>query len=52
MLYHALIFLLVALVAAAFGFGGIAPASAGMAQFLALVFFTLSAITMLIRSMR
>ncbi|MBS0219567.1 MAG: DUF1328 domain-containing protein [Proteobacteria bacterium] len=47
MLYWALIFLLVALVAAAFGFGGIATTAAGIAQILfvvALVLFVLSVV--------
>ncbi len=45
MLYWALVFLLVALVAAVFGFGGIASTAAGIAQILfvvALVLFVLS----------
>jgi uncharacterized membrane protein YtjA (UPF0391 family) len=45
MLYWALMFLLVALVAAVFGFGGIASTAAGIAQILfviALVLFVLS----------
>lgn len=45
MLYWALMFLVVALVAALFGFGGIASSAAGMAQILfvvALVLFLVS----------
>lgn len=45
MLYWALMFLLIALVAAVFGFGGIASTAAGIAQILfvvALVLFVLS----------
>jgi len=45
MLYWALMFLLIALVAAVFGFGGIATTAAGIAQILfvvALVLFVLS----------
>ncbi len=45
MLYWALMFLLVALVAAVFGFGGIASTATGMAQILfvvALVLFVVS----------
>ena len=38
MLYWALIFLVVALIAGALGFGGIAGASAGIAQILFFVF--------------
>ncbi|HPG21605.1 MAG TPA: DUF1328 domain-containing protein, partial [Amaricoccus sp.] len=41
MLYWALVFLAVALVAALFGFGGIASASAGIAQILFFVFIVL-----------
>lgn len=45
MLYWALMFLIVALVAAVFGFGGIASTATGIAQVLfvvALVFFVVS----------
>ncbi len=45
MLYWAMMFLLIALVAAVFGFGGIASTAAGIAQILfvvALVLFVLS----------
>jgi uncharacterized membrane protein YtjA (UPF0391 family) len=45
MLYWALMFLVIALVAAVFGFGGIASTAAGMAQILfviALVLFIIS----------
>ena len=52
MLYWALAFLLLAIVAAAFGFGGIASASAGIAQIifgLFLVLFVLSLIFALMR---
>ena len=45
MLYWALMFLVIALVAAVFGFGGIASTAAGMAQILfviALVLFVVS----------
>jgi uncharacterized membrane protein YtjA (UPF0391 family) len=41
MLYWALIFFVVALIAAAFGFGGIASASAGIAQVLFVIFLIL-----------
>ena len=41
MLYWALVFLIVSLVAAAFGFGGIAAASAGIAEILFYVFLAL-----------
>jgi uncharacterized membrane protein YtjA (UPF0391 family) len=45
MLYWALMFLVIALVAAVFGFGGIASTAAGMAQILfvvALILFVVS----------
>jgi uncharacterized membrane protein YtjA (UPF0391 family) len=41
MLYWALVFLVIALVAAALGFGGIAGASAGIAQILFFIFLVL-----------
>ena len=41
MLYWALMFLVVALIAAAFGFGGIAGAAAGIAKILFFVFLVL-----------
>lgn len=41
MLYYTLIFLVIALVAAGLGFGGIAGASAGIAQILFFVFLAL-----------
>ena len=52
MLYYALAFLLVAFVAAIFGFGGIASASAGIAQILFFVFLLLFVITVLARAVR
>ena len=52
MLYYALIFLAVALVAAVFGFGGIASASAGIAQFLFVIFLVLFVVTMIARALR
>jgi uncharacterized membrane protein YtjA (UPF0391 family) len=41
MLYWALIFFVVALIAGAFGFGGIASASVGIAQILFVIFLIL-----------
>lgn len=41
MLYWALIFFIVAIVAAVFGFGGLASASAGIAQVLFFIFLVL-----------
>jgi uncharacterized membrane protein YtjA (UPF0391 family) len=52
MLYWAAVFFVVALVAALFGFGGIASASAGIAQilfFLFLVLFVVSLIAGVLR---
>jgi len=52
MLYWALMFLVVALVAAVFGFGGIATTAAGMAQILfvvALILFIISLAAGLLR---
>ena len=42
-------FLAIALVAALFGFGGIASASAGIAQILFIVFLLLAAVTLLLK---
>ena len=52
MLYYALAFLLVAIVAAVFGFGGIASASAGIAQILFFVFLILFVATLIMRVAR
>lgn len=52
MLGWALTFLAIALVAAVFGFGGIASASAGIAQILFFVFLILFAITLIARFVR
>ncbi|MEL6284802.1 MAG: DUF1328 domain-containing protein [Pseudomonadota bacterium] len=52
MLGWALTFLVVALIAAVFGFGGIASASAGIAQILFFVFVALFAITLIARVVR
>ena len=52
MLYWALIFFVVAIVAAVFGFGGIASASAGIAQVLFFVFAVLFAIALIARLVR
>ncbi len=41
MLYYALVFLIVAIVAAVFGFGGIAAAATGIAKTLFVVFLIL-----------
>lgn len=47
MLYWAFVFLVIALIAALFGFGGIALASAGMAKLLFFVFLILSVVSLL-----
>jgi uncharacterized membrane protein YtjA (UPF0391 family) len=52
MLYYALVFLLIAILAAVFGFGGVAIASAGIAKilfFLFIILFVVSLITHLAR---
>lgn len=48
MLYWAAIFLVISLVAALFGFGGISAAAAGIAKILFVVFVVLFIITLLI----
>lgn len=52
MLYYAVVFFIVALVAALFGFGGIASASAGIAQILFFVFLVLFVATLVLRAVR
>ena len=52
MLGWALTFLVVALVAALFGFGGIASASAGIAQILFVIFLVLFVGTLVLRAVR
>lgn len=52
MLGWALAFLLLAIVAAAFGFGGIAGASAGIAQVLFFIFLALLVLTFVARAIR
>lgn len=52
MLGWALTFLVVALVAAVFGFGGIASASAGIAQILFFIFLALFVATLIMRAVR
>jgi uncharacterized membrane protein YtjA (UPF0391 family) len=46
MLYYALVFFLIALVAAAFGFGGIAGASIGIAKILFFLFLVVFLVTL------
>lgn len=52
MLGWALTFFILAIVAAALGFGGIAGASAGIAQFLFFVFVALLIISFVVRALR
>ena len=52
MLGWALAFFVLAIIAAAFGFGGIAGASAGIAQLLFFVFLALLVITFIARAVR
>ena len=52
MLGWALTFLVVALIAALFGFGGIASASAGIAKILFFVFLILFVVTLVMRAVR
>lgn len=49
MLYWALVFLAVAVIAGAFGFGGFASASAGIAQILFFIFLLLFAAVLIAR---
>jgi uncharacterized membrane protein YtjA (UPF0391 family) len=52
MLYWAVVFFVVALIAAVFGFGGIATASAGIAQILFFIFLALFVVAMVARALR
>lgn len=52
MLGWALTFLVVAVIAAVFGFGGIASASAGIAQVLFFIFLALFVISLIVRAVR
>jgi uncharacterized membrane protein YtjA (UPF0391 family) len=52
MLGWAVTFLVIALIAALFGFGGIASASAGIAQIIFFVFIALFVIAMIMRAIR
>jgi uncharacterized membrane protein YtjA (UPF0391 family) len=52
MLFWAAVFFVIALFAAAFGFGGIASASVGIAQILFAVFLALAIIALLARVLR
>jgi uncharacterized membrane protein YtjA (UPF0391 family) len=52
MLYYALVFLLIAILAALFGFGGIAIASAGIAKILFFVFIVLFVVSLITHASR
>lgn len=52
MLHWSIIFFVVALIAAVFGFGGIASASAGIAQVLFFLFAVLFVATLIMRFVR
>ena len=52
MLHYAVIFFVIAITAAIFGFGGIASASAGIAQILFVVFLLLFVGTLVVRALR
>ena len=52
MLAWAMTFLVIALIAAALGFGGIAGTSAGIAQMLFAVFLALFVVTIVLRALR
>ncbi len=45
MLYYAVVFLVIALIAAVFGFGGIASSAVGIAQVLFLIFIVLAVVS-------
>ena len=52
MLHWALVFLVVAVIAAVFGFGGIASASAGIAQILFFIFVALFVVALVVRALK
>jgi uncharacterized membrane protein YtjA (UPF0391 family) len=52
MLYYAAVFFIIALVAALFGFGGIAAGAAGIAQILFVVFLVLFAVSLVMGLLR
>jgi uncharacterized membrane protein YtjA (UPF0391 family) len=47
MLYYALVFLLISILAAIFGFGGVAIASAGIAKILFFIFIVLFLVSLI-----
>jgi uncharacterized membrane protein YtjA (UPF0391 family) len=52
MLHYALVFFLIAIVAAVFGFGGIAVASAGIAKILFVLFLVLFLVSLVMHTSR
>lgn len=52
MLHYAIVFFVIALIAAAFGFGGIAASAVGIAQILFVIFAVLAVATFLFGSIR
>ena len=52
MLYWALVFFIIALIAAAFGFGGIAAAASGIAQILFFIFLVLFVVALVAHAVR
>ncbi len=52
MLYWAAIFLIIALLAAVFGFGGVASVSAGIAQVLFFIFIVLFVLAIIVQLLR
>ena len=52
MLHYAVVFLVIALVAAVFGFGGIAAGAVGIAKVLFFVFLVLAVVTFLFGAMK
>lgn len=52
MLHYAVVFFVIALIAAVFGFGGIAAGAVGIAKVLFFVFLVLAAITFIVNMTR
>lgn len=52
MLYYAIVFLIIALIAGALGFGGIAGASVGIAKILFMIFIILFVATLIFGGIR
>jgi uncharacterized membrane protein YtjA (UPF0391 family) len=48
MLYYAIVFFIIALIAALFGFGGIAAGAAGIAKILFVIFLVVAVVTFLL----